>query len=190
MVNSESGMIARLFNSLYYACWKEEAYISVYMVRKISKAVKLLALWLLPKKFKLKVLRSVARNYERTIQDYQDYEKGLYIRTVFESSFRISWSLFVMPSFMWVFLLMDRITKNNIVSIICGFVIVIICYKLPYKYVINDKRYLAYFKEFENNGAKWHKKWKIIAILFPIVSLLNFIFGTLWSIIIMDELFR
>lgn len=89
MVNSESGMIARLFNSLYYACWKEEAYISVYMVRKISKAVKLLALWLLPKKFKLKVLRSVARNYERTIQDYQDYEKGLYIRTVFESSFNI-----------------------------------------------------------------------------------------------------
>lgn len=43
-----------------------------------------------------------------------------------------------------------------------------ICYIPAYKAVFTDDKYLKYFKKYEKEDKIWHKKWKIITIIFCI----------------------
>lgn len=52
-----------------------------------------------------------------------------------------------------------------------------LCYIPAYKAVFANDRYLKYFKQFEKEGEKWHRKWKRITIAFCIGSIITSILG-------------
>lgn len=51
---------------------------------------------------------------------------------------------------------------NEIIAIAIIVLPVGLCYIPAYKAVLSNDRYLKYFKQFEKEDAKWHKKWKQI----------------------------
>ena len=51
---------------------------------------------------------------------------------------------------------------NEIIAIAIIALPVGLCYIPAYKAVLSNDRYLKYFKQFEKEDAKWHKKWKQI----------------------------
>ena len=59
-----------------------------------------------------------------------------------------------------------------------------LCYIPAYKAVLSNDRYLKYFKQFEKEDAKWHKKWKQITWGFCIGSVVFTIGGifAMWGV--------
>ena len=73
---------------------------------------------------------------------------------------------------------------NEIIAIAIIALPVGLCYIPAYKAVLSNDRYLKYFKQFEKEDAKWHKKWKQIAWGFCIGSVVFTIGGifAMWGV--------
>lgn len=52
-----------------------------------------------------------------------------------------------------------------------------VCYIPAYKAVFAKDKYLKYFKQFEKENERWHRKWKWITIAFCIGSISFFLLG-------------
>lgn len=73
---------------------------------------------------------------------------------------------------------------NEIIAIAIIVLPVGLCYIPAYKAVFSNDRYLKYFKQFEKEDAKWHKKWKQITWGFCIGSVVFTIGGifVMWGV--------
>ena len=73
---------------------------------------------------------------------------------------------------------------NEIIAIAIIALPVGLCYIPAYKAVFSNDRYLKYFKQFEKEDAKWHKKWKQITWGFCIGSVVFTIGGifAMWGV--------
>ena len=73
----------------------------------------------------------------------------------------------------------DEIAAIAIIALPVG-----LCYIPAYKAVFSNDRYLKYFKQFEKEDAKWHKKWKQITWIFCIGSVVFTIGGifAMWGV--------
>lgn len=73
---------------------------------------------------------------------------------------------------------------NEIIAIAIIVLPVGLCYIPAYKAVLSNDRYLKYFKQFEKEDAKWHKKWKQITWGFCIGSVVFTIGGifAMWGV--------
>lgn len=73
---------------------------------------------------------------------------------------------------------------NEIIAIAIIALPVGLCYIPAYKAVLSNDRYLKYFKQFEKEDAKWHKKWKQITWGFCIGSVVFTIGGifAMWGV--------
>lgn len=67
---------------------------------------------------------------------------------------------------------LSSLAKLIILSIPIG-----LCYIPAYKAVFSNDRYLKYFKQFEKEDERWHKKWKWITIAFCLGSIIVTILG-------------
>ncbi len=61
---------------------------------------------------------------------------------------------------------------------------IFVCYIPAYRAVFTKDRYLKYFKQFEKEDKRWHKKWKIITILFCIGSCVAGLLGIVTAFLI------
>lgn len=50
-------------------------------------------------------------------------------------------------------------------------------YLIAYKAVYSNHRYLKYFKKFEKKDERWHKKWRLISIIFRLGGIVSIILG-------------
>ena len=57
-------------------------------------------------------------------------------------------------------------------------------YLPAYKAVFSHDRYLIFFKQFERNDKKWHRKWKIRSIIFCAASIIATVLGFLLMVAI------
>ena len=61
-----------------------------------------------------------------------------------------------------------------------------VSYIPAYKAVFTDSRYLKYFKQFEKEDNRWHKKWTLITWIFCVGGIVIEIFGiiTMMAIVV------
>ena len=59
-----------------------------------------------------------------------------------------------------------------------------LCYIPAYKSVFAQDRYLKYFKQFEKEDERWHRKWKWRTIVFCIGGVISFLMGifAMWGV--------
>lgn len=50
-------------------------------------------------------------------------------------------------------------------------------YLIAYKAVYSNHRYLKYYKKFEKKDERWHKKWRLISIIFRLGGVISIILG-------------
>jgi len=66
---------------------------------------------------------------------------------------------------------------NYVIVLVIASIPIGFCYIPAYRAVFTKDRYLKYFKQFEKEDERWHKKWKTITILFCIGSCVTTLLG-------------
>ena len=66
---------------------------------------------------------------------------------------------------------------HNITTLILLALPVVLGYIPAYKAVFTNDRYLKYFKQFEKEDERWHRKWKRITLVFEIGSIVSSFLG-------------
>ena len=75
---------------------------------------------------------------------------------------------------------------NPTLFIIISIIPIVVSYIPAYKAVFTDSRYLKYFKQFEKEDNRWHKKWTLITWIFCVGGIVIEIFGiiTMMAIVV------
>lgn len=116
-------------------------------------------------------------NLEAHHVDLDIYSHGLQMSIFFERFYIAGvWGCFISPLMFLTFPILNHFTLDRISPFII-FSCVIVGYFPLYRYVLWHDRYVKFFKIFRRKSKAWHKKWRIIAIVFVIVSWLMFVGG-------------
>ncbi len=152
-------------NALYYnvwCCWRSSFAMGIKMMRLLYPG------------------KNNAKGYNDSLKDLDNYKDGLFIGFFFERLYIVGvWGSFILPFGLISFSLLYDITASESISSFVSIACLIIGYFPLYRYVLWHDRYVKYFKIFRRKSKAWHKKWRIIAIVFVIVSWLMFVGGVI-----------
>ncbi len=65
----------------------------------------------------------------------------------------------------------------NLIVIISCLMPLVLCYIPAYKAVFSKDKYLQYFKQFEKEDERWHKKWERRTTMFILGAIASFLLG-------------
>ncbi len=65
----------------------------------------------------------------------------------------------------------------NLIVIISCLIPLVLCYIPAYKAVFSKDKYLQYFKQFEKEDERWHKKWERRTTMFILGAIASFLLG-------------
>lgn len=152
--------------------------------------------WIRSDRFISNVIKSICyffhsekweRRKARALKETGDYRNSVSF-IAFSNNFRKLWGLFSFPYIFGISIFLERITESawipHIGLVICCF----ISYWALEKCVFSHNRYIEYFKIFEQKDESWHRKWRIISIIFEILTLIMVFIG-LFAVIYIDRLF-
>ena len=120
---------------------------------------------------------------EETLQDIYNYKTGIHL-TMFNQVFDGLYSIYLSLILLIVSAVLFRITRSFLFSASVGVVCFVVCWIPLNRYVLNDKRYIKYFKEFERKDEAWYKKWRRIAVILIVLQLPVMAIGALLSFMI------
>lgn len=167
-------------NTLYFVFLKSSIDLQICSIKIMNKILDSV-FNVFPQRVKRKLIERQERLKKETIDDLHDYKNGM-IKSLFEQIFIISYGFSVSLSFFISFPIIFLCTKSFPLSTFIG----LLCYALSFipliKYVFYKNRYLKYFKEYLKNDSTWFKKWRMIVILFVVLSYVNFIGGVILTI--------
>jgi small-conductance mechanosensitive channel len=120
---------------------------------------------------------------EETLQDIYNYKTGIHL-TMFNQVFDGLYSIYLSLILLIVSAVLFRITRSFLFSASVGVVCFVVCWIPLNRYVLNDKRYIKYFKEFERKDEAWYKKWRRIAVILIVLQLPVMAIGALLAFMI------
>ncbi len=167
-------------NTLYFVFLKSSIDLQICTI-KIMNKILVSVFNVFPQRLKRKLIERQERLKKETIDDLHDYKNGM-IKSLFEQIFIISYGFFVSPSFFISFPIVFLCTNSFPISMFIG----LSCFGLSFiplfKYVLYKNQYLKYIKEYKNNDSTWFKKWRMIVILFVVLSYVNLTGGVILTI--------
>lgn len=159
MMNTMQNTVEYYMNALYYnvwCCWR--AFFLDYPASKGDINNK-----------KTAASKKNSNNFNNMLQ---------LVGLAFESFYIVGvWGSFIFPLALIPSPIFDCITSSESLSTFLGFCCLTIGFYPLYRYVLWHDRYVKFFKIFRRKSKAWHKKWRIIAIVFVIVSWLMFVCG-------------
>lgn len=148
-------------NSLYYSFWR--AYVAFFSSgTKVTYSIfKFLFAPLLPRRFKSRISDRVNRNMANTLEDLLNYKTGTII-ILFNQLFIGLCSAYITGVVVIIFSIMFKISNSFLISIAISLICFAVGLYPVYQYVLDNKQYVKYFKEFERKDEAWHRKWRYI----------------------------
>ena len=175
----DSSRFAYFLNAVHYCIWRGDIKVRLLLDKVIGGCLLVFATLFLTKKYKVRLYAHVA-NHEKETQDYfYNKKNGFHIRWAHHrfGAFYSCYSVFLS------FVIAGILIRNFVAVINPAFMIVIsiipigACYIPAYKAVFTNDRYLKYFKQFEKEDKRWHKKWALITWAFCIGGVIIDFFG-------------
>lgn len=176
-------MMKYFFYSLYYAFWNFLVVFNLHLTKVVHSIFVPPIAFVLPHKLKIKFIKRQKRLKDKAINDILNYKDGMYIH-LFRNSFINVCSIYLSLILLIVSAVLFRITRSFLFSASVGVVCFVVCWIPLNRYVLNDKRYIKYFKEFERKDESWHKKWRRIAVTLIVLQLPVMAIGTLLAFMI------
>lgn len=96
-----------------------------------------------------------------TLEDLLNYKTGTII-ILFNQLFIGLCSAYITGVVVIIFSIMFKISNSFLISIAISLICFVVGLYPVYQYVLDDKRYVKYFKEFERKDETWHRKWRYI----------------------------
>ena len=170
-------------NTLYYSFWR--AYVAFFSSgTKITYSIfKFLFAPLVPRRFKSRISDRVNRNMKNTLEDLLNYKTGTII-ILFNQLFMGLCSAYLTGVAVIIFSIMFKISNSFLISIAISLMCFVVGLYPVYQYVLDDKRYIKYFKEFERKDEAWHRKWRRIAVILIVLQLPVMAIGALLAFMI------
>lgn len=170
-------------NNLYYSLWRVFVVFYLRGVRVTHYVFDSSVAFFLSGKLKERFINRQKRLMGETLQDIYNYKTGIHL-TLFNQMFDGLYSIYLSLISLIVSAVLFRITRSFLFSASIAFVGFAICWIPLNRYVLNDKRYIKFFKEFERKDESWHKKWRRIAVTLIVLQLPIIAIGTLLAFMI------
>lgn len=118
-----------------------------------------------------------------TLEDLLNYKTGTII-ILFNQLFIGLCSAYITGVVVIIFSIMFKISNSFLISIAISLICFAVGLYPVYQYVLDNKQYVKYFKEFERKDESWHKKWRRIAVTLIVLQLPVMAIGTLLAFMI------
>ena len=184
----DNNRFAYFLNVMHYCIWRGDIRVGHVLYKVIGGFLLVFATLFLTKKYKGRLCAHLA-NHEKETHDYfYNKKSGFHIRWAHHrfGMFYLCYSVFL--SFLIAGILLRNFVAviNPTLFIIISIIPIVVSYIPAYKAVFTDSRYLKYFKQFEKEDNRWHKKWTLITWLFCVGGIVIEIFGiiTMMAIVV------
>ena len=170
--------IEYFMNVMLYFAWLHEKNFSISTQRVFDKIICFFSLIFFTKKFRKNFHFNLENNRKLQNKSNIDKKNGFYITKAmywfgYLSSSIPGFFTFIVLGF--VLRIFNEITPFGIL-ILSAIPIALTCI-LDHAYLYSHDKYIEYFKQFEKEDEKWHKKWYSISIIFYIGCIMLYIVG-------------
>jgi len=174
-------------NAVHYCIWLHEIWIGNFIHKLVFGSIRLFAKYMCSRNCQERLYAYLAMREQQLYEFKYDKKKGLYIGW---AKYKFDYIYSCYPGFL-SFVILGLIYKNygavnHVIAMTTLLVTIVICYIPAYKAVFADNRYLKYFKQFEKEDNRWHKKWTLITWIFCVGGIVIEIFGiiTMMAIVV------
>lgn len=165
-------------NAIHYCLWLNEKKFGNFAGRVVETLLAPIPKYLFTKVYKEKYYKRLPKEQKKVVSFFNNRENGYYIGRAnhwfgyLYSSYFVFFSFLLMP-----FIFKAGGDMHNITTLILLALPVVLGYIPAYKAVFTNDRYLKYFKQFEKEDERWHRKWKRITLVFEIGSIVSIFLG-------------
>lgn len=165
-------------NAIHYCLWLREMKSGSNARKIVNVLFAPIPKYLFTKAYKEKYYKRLPKEQKKVVSFFNNRENGYYIGRAnhwfgyLYSSYFVFFSFLLMP-----FIFKAGGDMHNITTLILLALPVVLGYIPADKAVFTNDRYLKYFKQFEKEDERWHRKWKRITLVFEIGSIVSIFLG-------------
>ena len=167
-------------NAVHYCLWLADKKSGDFIGKIVNTLLSPIPKYLFTKEYKKKCDERLQKQQKEIDKFFYDKKSGLSIGLA-DNNFVSVYSFY--PCFLsWVLIgIADRWFGNlhNVYVLLLIALPIGLCYIPAYRAVFTKDKYLKYFKQFEKEDDRWHRKWKWITLLFCLGAVFAMVTGFL-----------